>query len=308
MRRCVIWGAGDAYEAVINQIKFEELKGNLCCVAVLSKSMARFIKKRDGYDVIGKEELNTVEFDYLIIAANDAYEEILTEAVAMGISREKIISSKTLGIPNFDFNRYASLRENPVTILSDDCWGGYVYHMLDLPFTSPLININWPRDSFCRFIQDPFYYLDQPLRMEQEADPRKNLTPICRLGDGEKSVRLDMVHASTFQKAEKLWHKRKERINRNRVFIKFGFDGTDPQSWEYLNVFDQLPYPKICIYSGETSVKDVIYMKRFEKDWYRGKRIEFGTYKDWFRQEKNFAKTIDVLKLLNGERDYIREK
>lgn len=214
MRQCVIWDANDAYEAIINQIKFEELKGNLTCAAILSTSMAGFTKKRDGYAVIGKEDLKNVEFDYLIIAAKDSYKEILAEAIAMGISRKKIIDARVLQIPNFDLSRYASLREDPVTILSDDCWGGYVYHMLDLPLTSPLINIYWPRDSFCKFIQDPFFYLAQPLRMVREGDPRKNVTPICQLSDGEKSIQLNMIHAANFQDAENLWNKRKERINR----------------------------------------------------------------------------------------------
>lgn len=51
--------------------------------------MAGFTKKRDGYAVIGKEDLKNVEFDYLIIAAKDSYKEILAEAIAMGISRKK---------------------------------------------------------------------------------------------------------------------------------------------------------------------------------------------------------------------------
>lgn len=89
MRKCVIWSGGDSYEAIINQIKFEELKGNLNCAAILSKSMARFIKRRDGYAIIGKEDLNNIEFDYLIIAAKDYYKEILAEAVAMGYSPRK---------------------------------------------------------------------------------------------------------------------------------------------------------------------------------------------------------------------------
>ena len=35
MRRCVIWGAAREYEHIINQVKFEEWKGNVQCVAVL---------------------------------------------------------------------------------------------------------------------------------------------------------------------------------------------------------------------------------------------------------------------------------
>ena len=67
MRRCVIWGAAREYEHIINQVKFEEWKGNVQCVAVLSKSKARYIKKFDGYPLICKEDLKSIAFDYLII-------------------------------------------------------------------------------------------------------------------------------------------------------------------------------------------------------------------------------------------------
>lgn len=307
MRRCVIWGTGDTYEAIINQIKFEELKGNLNCAAILSKSMARFTKKYDGYAVIGKEDLNNVEFDYLIIGAKDSYKEILAEAIAMGVPRKKIINGRILQIPNFDLNRYVSLRDNPVTILSDDCWGGYVYHMLDLPFTSPLINIYWPRDSYCEFIKDPLFYLEQPLYMERDGEPRNNFFPIGRLGEGEKSVQLHFVHEVNFQAAKDHWEKRKRRINKNRIFIKFGFSANEPRKEEYLRAFNQVPYHKICMYSGDTNVKNVLYTKRFEWAWYHTKRLELTNFNDWIRQEANFAKVIDILKMLNEEPNYIRE-
>jgi len=307
-KRCVLWGAGDQYETIINQIKFEELKGNLECVAILSKSAARFAKKRDGYDVISKEELNDIEFDYLIITVEQYYEEILAEALAMGIPRKKVINGQVLKIPNFDFRRYSSLRENPITILSDDCWGGHVYHSLDLPFTSPLVNIYWPRDSYCKFIQDPIFYLEQPLCMERDGAPRENLFPIGRLGEGDQGVQLHFVHAPSFQKAKEHWDRRKKRINKNRIMIKFGFSGAEIQREKYLEVFDKLPFQKICVYSGEANIEDVVYSERFEWDWYHGKRLEFVNYNDWCRQEKHFIKILDILKLLNGEKDYMREQ
>ena len=135
MRRCVIWGAAGEYEHIINQVKFEEWKGNVQCVAVLSKSKARYIKKFDGYPLIRKEDLKSIAFDYLIIPQGKDYAEIKLEALALGIPDNKIISSRVFQIPCFDFKRYASLRENPVTILSNDCWGGLVYRELDLPLS-----------------------------------------------------------------------------------------------------------------------------------------------------------------------------
>lgn len=306
MRQCVIWGAEGEYESILNQIQYEEFKGNLKCIALLSKTTYQFAKKKDGYPVISKEELRKTEFDYLIIAAGKSYQEIKAEILALGIPMSKIISSKVFKIPNFDFKRYSSLKENPVTILSDDCWGGYVYHALDLPFTSPLINIFWPRDSFYEFIKNPLFYLKQPLYVEREGDPRNNLCPIGRLGEHNHSVQLQFLHEPDFHTAEDHWIRRKKRINEDRIFVKFGFSATEPCREKYLAMFNQVPYPKVCTYSGQTNLQDVLYVKRFEWAWNHG-ALDLANYNDWFRKVSNFMKVVDILKLLNGEKGYIRE-
>ncbi len=310
MRQCVIWGAAEGYEHIINQVKFEEWKGNVQCVAVLSKSKARYIKKFDGYPLVCKEDLNGIAFDYLIIPQTKDYAEIKQEALALGIPDNKIISSKVFQIPCFDFKRYASLRENPVTILSDDCWGGKVYRELNLPFTSPLINIYWPRESFCEFIKDPLFYLGKPLRMVRDGVPREGTFPIGRLGDEARSVELHFVHSKSSQEAEEHWKRRAERINKDRLFVKFAFEASDPRREEYLSVFGRLACPKICAYPGEAGEKDqdVFYSRMFERDWYYKKRLEMWEFRTWFLQMENTKKAVDLLKLLNGEPDYRREE
>nr|WP_325300254.1 DUF1919 domain-containing protein [uncultured Oscillibacter sp.] len=310
MRQCVIWGAAEGYEHIINQVKFEEWKSNVQCVAVLSKSKARYIKKFDGYPLVCKEDLNGIAFDYLIIPQGKDYAEIRLEALALGIPDNKIISSKVFQIPCFDFKRYASLRENPVTILSDDCWGGKVYRELNLPFTSPLINIYWPRESFCEFIKDPLFYLGKPLRMVRDGVPREGTFPIGRLGDEARSVELHFVHSKSSQEAEEHWKRRAERINKDRLFVKFAFEASDPRREEYLSVFGRLACPKICAYPGEAGEKDqdVFYSRMFERDWYYKKRLEMWEFRTWFLQMENTKKAVDLLKLLNGETDYRREE
>lgn len=283
---------------------------NVQCVAVLSKSKARYIKKFDGYPLVCKEDLNGIAFDYLIIPQTKDYAEIKQEALALGIPDNKIISSKVFQIPCFDFKRYASLRENPVTILSDDCWGGKVYRELNLPFTSPLINIYWPRESFCEFIKDPLFYLGKPLRMVRDGVPREGTFPIGRLGDEARSVELHFVHSKSSQEAEEHWKRRAERINKDRLFVKFAFEASDPRREEYLSVFGRLACPKICAYPGEAGEKDqdVFYSRMFERDWYYKKRLEMWEFRTWFLQMENTKKAVDLLKLLNGEPDYRREE
>lgn len=309
MKQCVIWGAGNEYESMVNLIRYEELKGNLKCRAVLSKTKSQFVKKLDGFDVIGKEGLRDVEFDYVVITAAEAYEEIRAEAMAMGVPGNRIIPGRVFKLPNFDFKRYVSLLENPVTIFSDNCWGGIVYNMLGLPFTSPFINTFCPPESYYKFIQDPFYYLEQPLRMECEGVPRENKFPVGRLGVGERSVMVQFVHEPSFQKAEASWNERKKRINPDRIFVKLDVDGSDPRREEYLAAFERVPYHKICAYSGKTDVKDVVYMKRFEWDWYhKPLTVSFAWHKfgSWFMHHTGTA--VDVLRLLTGEKDYLREE
>lgn len=276
---------------------------------MLSKTISQYAKKVDGFDIIRKEELRDVEFDYLIVTAVEAYTEIQAEAVAMGIPESKIIPGRVFKLPNFDFKRYESLLENPVTILSNDCWGGMVYNALGLPFCSPLINTYCEAESYFKLIQDPFFYFEQPLRMKGEGIPRENVFPLGWIGEGDRRIEIQFMHEPSFQVAEEKWNKRRERVNEDRVFVKAAIDGREPRREEYLSVFEQLPHNKMCLYSRETNVKDVVYMKRFEWDWYNkslNTLYAWNKFAGWF--QVHALKVVDVLKLLNGEPDYIREE
>lgn len=124
MDKCIIWGIGNDYENIINQIKFEELKGNLEVVALVSKESEIFASKRDEYSIITKYDLIDKEFDVIIISSSKFYKEIISEINALGMEEKQIINGKIFNLPLFDYNRYIRLIREPVTILSDDCWGG----------------------------------------------------------------------------------------------------------------------------------------------------------------------------------------
>lgn len=308
MDKCIIWGNGADYEGIINQIKYEELKGNLQVIAVVARKDEIFGSKRDGYLLVTKEELPAIDFDTLIIASSAYYTEILAEANDLGIPAKCIMAGKAFRLPLFDYKQYIQLIREPVTILSDDCWGGYIYHELCLQFTSPLINILWQKDSYCKFIQDPLYYFEQPLELHTEGNLRENVSPVGEIGKKDKKIRLEFVHAPNFKEAKYLWEKRRERINKDRIFVKIGIDGTEENIEEYLQSFARVPFPKICFYSGKTSMKDVVYLKRFEWQCYQGKRMDSAQYTYYTRRMNYLRKDINLIKLLNGERDYIREE
>ena len=138
----------------------------------------------------------------------------------------------------------------------------------ELPFTSPLINIAWPRESFCEFIKDPLFHLRKPLHMVRDGVPRESAFPIGRLGDENRSVELHFVHSRSSQEAEEDWNRRVKRINEDRLFVKFAFEASDPRREGYLSVFRKLTCPKICAYPGETGEndKDIFYIDAEDND------------------------------------------
>ena len=80
------------------------------------------------------------------------------------------------------------------------------------------------------------------------------------------------------------------------------------KSEEYLKVFDSVPYKKVCFYSAKTEVEHVVYLKAFENyvmnngNWARA--VGYNTF---CRQMGPLFKSVDILKMLNGEEGFIRE-
>lgn len=307
MRRCIIWGLGDEYEEILKSVYYEIAKGNMLVVALVAKPEDTIGTMRDGWPIINKREIADVEFDYLIIASSSWYNEIYKEAIEAGIPSSKILNGNIFKLSLFDFKRYINLVENPITILSNDCWGGLLYHELYLPFTSPTINIFIPDDSYCKFVSNFEYYLTEPLQLKREGDMRKNYCPIGKIGEGEKEITLEFSHDITFEDGWKAWERRKKRVNFENIFVKTGFD-YDENSEEYLKVFESVPYKKVCFYSAGTDVEHVVYLKTFENFVLQnGTWAHLIGYNNFCRRMKLLFKSIDILKMLNGEKDYIRE-
>ncbi len=306
MYKVIFWGVGGGYENLINQIQFEIMKKTISVCALIARPKDVIGDTLDGFKLIKKENIWEYDFDYLIITSSRWYKEIRDEALSLNIAERKIINGSVFKIPFFDFSRYIRLIENPVTILSDDCWGGYLYHELCMKFNSPLINVLFDNDSFIKFIQEPMYYLGQSLVMVREGNIRSNMHPIASLGEDSKKIHINFLHSICFSNAETEWNRRRERINYNNIFIKMGFEATEEKRESYLRIFEKIPYNKICFYSGKTDLHSVVYLKQFEKWCQQGKRVPTFRYTEFIRNMNELFKCIDVLKLLNGEEGYLR--
>lgn len=121
--RVVIWGTGKDYERNRNILCFEEYKGNLEIVALVSRD--KYANFLDHHKIINKYELEEFEYDYVIVFSRMYFKDIIEEATQMGVKRNKLINGSVFEIPYFDFRKYISLLEKPISIISNDCWGGF---------------------------------------------------------------------------------------------------------------------------------------------------------------------------------------
>ncbi len=138
--RIVLWGVGAQYNALINSLKNWEEQKQIEVAAVTAKEIMD-VKRVDGWRVVRREELKDIDFDYLIICNDSQVNEIITEALSFGLEREKMVPSRVLKVPYFDWESYDRIRKSRVSIVSANCWGGILCHTLGMECLSPFKNL-----------------------------------------------------------------------------------------------------------------------------------------------------------------------
>ena len=303
--RCVIWGMGEDYDEIVNALHFEIFKGNIEIIAGIMRKEDIVSPFVDGIKVCTADDLENLDFDWLIVASNHYWREIYKTAVTHKVPEDKIIRGKVFNLPNFDFALYENLLRNHVTILADDCWAGTIYHALGMKMYSPLVNIYWPKDSFMRFIGDVRYYLDCPLICEREAELGKSIESIGSLGTEDRKVFLHFVHSMSFAEAKSDWERRLKRINWDNIFVKITLTEQVPNYEKYLEQYKDLPYPKVCFFTKNLG-GGVAYIKQFEQYIRKTGNINPLAYGHLLFDMSWFLKSVDLLKLLNGGNDFLR--
>ncbi|MCI8377473.1 MAG: DUF1919 domain-containing protein [Lachnospiraceae bacterium] len=310
-RKCIIWGNGIDYHNVFNLLEYEVMKQNINIVGIVSRKKDRAGVSLDGFPYIEREELRELEFDYIIVTSRRKYAEIRMEIIDLGISGKKIVNSEVLFIPCFDFNRYFNLIENPITVFSDDCWGGMLLHSLHLEFCTPTVNTLFEdKGDYIKFVGNLPLYLNMELKKKQEGSLRDNVYPVANLGNDADEVSISFPHVVDFAQGEREWNRRKERINYDNIFIKLALEAEefDRQVGDtFLSKWKQLPFKKVCFCSVEDGFDSSIYVKRFELYKKANDFIPSYNYPAYVRQMGELFQSIDILKMLNGEEDFIRQ-
>lgn len=152
-----------------------------------------------------------------------------------------------------------------VTLLSQNCIGGVMYHDCQAQFLSPTVNLYMPPCDFIKFVNNYEDYLSYaPVVTMGETYP---------MGYLKDNLQVNFMHYESVEDALTKWETRKTRIRKDRIFvICIERDGFDERAFK---AFQEIEYPKVlftrnikwkdeknCIfmskYQGEDQVPDLI--------------------------------------------------
>ena len=151
-----------------------------------------------------------------------------------------------------------------ITLISNNCTGGFMYHALKFQFLSPTINTLIKDEDFIPFCQNLKDYLNGPL-LEKKSSLSYPVAALTSLHPSTlKPVEISFPHETSFSEALIKWNRRKERINWNNIVIVG--DGYDRP--EILSQLEKrkptFPYPSFFFSIRKMDkFSNVIYLRNF---------------------------------------------
>ena len=301
----MLWGAGYIYLERRALLEYELLKGNIECVAFCVRD--KVAGQIEGVPVIDPEEIKEYEFDYILVFSDLYFEEIKREIVhELGYKENVVLSSKILLIYGFDFKRYIDVYRNPVTIVCKDCLAAVIYHNLHLPFSSPFSLTAMTDGEFFKLLSNFDHYFNSELFLVNDADINRGIYATAALGDIIDNVKIMMYHYRDFREAKEAWVRRKKRVNTNR----FLFIASISNEIE-LGVFKscKIPGRKLgFVTDPDFEDGEIFYYLPRYRYYAMNSADKYGqTLSNYLRNNDFLSHGVDVLKMLSGDPDFVRE-
>lgn len=128
------------------------------------------------------------------------------------------------------------LRQNDFSIISSNCIGGIICHILGIRFNSPFVNLWIKGDDYVKLLYNLKEYMSLPLEFTKEEGIEY---PIGQLGD----INIYFMHYKSEKDALEKWNIRKGRINYDKLYLVH-CDNTGG-NYQDLVKYDALPYKKV---------------------------------------------------------------
>lgn len=147
------------------------------------------------------------------------------------------------------------LLDKEFSIISDNCWGGYIYQHFNMEYKSPFIGLFIFSPCYIKLLENLEYLLASELVF---ISPEKsqyypslldqgmvNKYPIALLG---REVEIHFLHYKDREEALAKWSRRLAKVNMDKLIVKFC--DRDHCTKELMTKFDNLDYESKCSFSS----------------------------------------------------------
>ncbi len=207
--------------------------------------------------------------------------------IEIGRNIEKYIKSK--------INRLR-INQDDFTIISNNCWGTFIYKKFGLPYKSPFLNLVIFAPDYIELLEN---FSIEALRKISFVDHKnsKHKDELISLGIYEENYpigildnkyELHFLHYTSEEDAKDKWLRRVDRMNLDKLIFKFS-DG-DKFEDGMAKRFDDLKFKNKVFFSAKEfyGLKSVVTLEKFKGE-------------DRVRDEwKNSKKEFDVVKFINN--------
>ena len=157
--------------------------------------------------------------------------------------------------------RYLSYRtknkNKDFTLVCQNCLGGLIYSVLDLPFTSPTINLYIEDENFVKLANDPVRYLSIPAEpyIEEFHDPvdPSVVFPKIKVDD----IEICCLHYKSCAEAVDAWERRRKRANLSNIYI-IGNSWNCHENEDLIRQVAAAPYPSVVFTLKEMDIPGTI--------------------------------------------------
>lgn len=291
--RLILWGIGKIYNSMINLLKFYDEADQIEIVGITAQYLPDF-EYLDNYQLISLKEVQIAEYDYVMVLSDDYFVEIVDSAMRMAdVPRDKIVSYHIMEIPYFNFFQYDFIRKQKLSIVSNNCWGGVIYHTLGMECLSPFKNVSFSSEDYLKILGNLKHYLSiNPIWTgKREMDTNQNReVPMLELDD----VFIKCNHDLNAEKAIQNWIRRRDKFNWNNILIEMYTE--DPEVEKVFGKVTEQFHNRICFVPYES---DEPYSMKLSL--MRGQTKFYEAVNSNARIEKN-AVAYNILAILEGKR------
>jgi len=194
-------------------------------------------------------------------------------------------------IKNF---RKLLLKDKSFSIISNNCWGGFIYQYFGLEYTSPFTGLFIFSKDYLKLLNDLKKYMNMELNfINPEETKYKN--ELLSFGTYKKypigileDIEIHFLHYEDNKIATEKWERRKRRINYDNLIIKYC--DRDLATDDDIKRFSELSYTKkVALTAKKYPYRCCIKLKN-----------EDGEYvmNEW----ENFIKTVNIIKFINNKK------